>query len=631
MVTRGVDFCVKFHFMKKIILLASVCSLAYTNADAQIPFPVNIHPDWGSKTVAMPKSPLKQQVIFVGGVDDVQTTATYGNPAGTAKAKEWHDFIGFVKDTTEGALGWVVVNHEEISKNDNIGDGGGMTSFKIKRGKDDVIEVMDQTLPDGRKGKFFNVDFVNTVGETGMNCGGISAKHIGRVWTAEEWFRSSNASLGQTRDTADFTISSTDFAFANGKKIKKYQNYNWMVEVDPKKGEAVRKQYNWGRAGWEAGVVMPDEKTVYLFEDGTPGILARFVATTAGDFTKGQLSVYKHDGATSKWINIPQNLDSLMDLNGVAVRRGATMFNRLEWGTEVNGKVYITETGRSNVGTRFSSGDAAFGVISPTLVEGYKRRYMEENGVAFPGSDAAAADSVRNNKFADYYGRVLVFDPSSETITTYIHGGPFNGSSTSDKLPVYPDVHLSNPDGLSSMTVGNKTYLMIQEDMNQRTWNSMPDGFSWERCEMYIVDASIAKPDYTDLQRITASAFDAEITGAIQIDERTILVNSQHPQSSFNTPPYDHSLTYAITGFNGNDTATSVTGVKVQAETFTVYPNPTSRELHINRPMDAAIYDINGKRLRVYRQVTSINVADLAAGTYFIQNEEGETLKFIVQ
>lgn len=612
--------------MKKLILLATISGLAYTNANAQIPFPVNVDQDWQSKTVLMPKSPLKQQVLFVGGVDDVQTTATYGNPAGTAKAKEWHDFIGFVKDTTEGALGWVVVNHEEISSNDKIGDGGGMTSFKIKRTKGDVLEVMDQTLPDGRKGKFFNVDFVNTVGETGMNCGGISAKHIGRVWTAEEWFRSSNSSIMPARDTADFVISGTDFAFANGKSIKKYQNYNWMVEVDPKTGKAIRKQYNWGRAGWEAGVVMDDNKTVYLFEDGTPGIFVKFEATTAGDFTAGKTYVYKHDGVSTKWIEIEQNLDTLMQINAVACRRGATMFNRLEWGTVANGKVYITETGRSNVGTRFQGKG---GVISPTLVEGYKNYYQAKNGSAYGGTDAQAATEVMNNNFPDYYGRVLEFDPATETIRTYIHGGPYYDPSTSQGLPVYPDVHLSNPDGLATMTIGSKDYLMIQEDMNQRSHNSMPDGFAYERCELFIVDASIANPKYSDLQRITASAFDAEITGAIQIDSKTILVNSQHP-GSFNDSPYNHSLTYAITGFDGSDPV-SVVGKEVKAETFSVYPNPTARELHLSKVMDVAIYDINGKRIKVYRQVRTINVADMAAGTYFIRSGEGETLKFIVQ
>lgn len=618
--------------MKKLFLLTAICGAALS-ANAQIPFPVNTTVDWDAKTVTMPVSKLKVQPIFVGGTDTVVTTATYGNAAGKTLAKEWHDFIGIVPDTTGGAIGWVVVNHEMVVKDDMIGDGGGMTCFKIKRTTGDVLEVMEQTLPDGRKGKFFNVDFVNTVGETGMNCGGISAKHIGRVWTAEEWFRTSTASIydngNGVRDTADFTITGTAFSNFNGKTIKKYQNFNWMVEVDPKQGKAIRKQYNWGRAGWEAGVVMPDNKTVYLFEDNTPGILARFVATTAGDFTKGQLSVYKHDGSGSKWINIEQDLDTLIQLNAVAVRRGATMFNRLEWGTYANGKIYITETGRSSVGTRFQNKG---GVINPGLVTAYKTRYQIENGSAFTGTDADAADSVINGVFKDYYGRVLEFDPATDAIRTYLEGGPLGGGSgSSDPKSSYPAKHLSNPDGLTTVTVNGKEYLLIQEDMNQKDWNSMPDGYSATRDEAYLLDVSITNPTISDLQRLTSSANAAEITGGVQLDSKTVLLNSQHPDpsTSVNTAPYNHSLTFAISGLDGTDPVGL--GKEVKMSSFSIYPNPTARELHLSKTMDVAIYNMNGQRMNVYRGVSTIDVSNMAAGTYFIRSAEGETLKFIIE
>jgi secreted PhoX family phosphatase len=581
----------------------------------------------------MPKSQLKSQVIFVGGVDEVQTTATYGNAAGKALAKEWHDYIGFVKDTTDGALGWVVVNHEMTTKNDSVGDGGGMTSFRIKRDKEGKLEVMNSTLPDGRSGKFFNVDFVNTVGETGMNCGGITAN--GRVWTAEEWMQNSNPGIyaggNGFRDTTDWTITNSGLgANFDGKTLKRYQNLNWFVEVDPKTGKAIRKQYNWGRAGWEAGVVMPDNKTVYMFEDGTPGILGRFVATTAGDFTSGQMSVYKHDAPT-KWIDIENNLDTLKVINQVAVRRGATMFVCLEWGALANGKVYFAETGSDNF--NFNSGNSLNGVISPSLVDAYKQRYQFINGVAFAGTDADAADSVRKGKLKDYYGRVVEFDPSTNMVRSYIEGGPYKSSSTSDQLPYYPSKHLSNPDGMGTLTIGGKDYLMIQEDLNGTSYNRMPNGLTGTRCELYLLDASIANPTISDLERLTACAPGAEITGAFQIDSNTVLINSQHPSGS-NTAPYNHSLTYAVYGFmpHTEDTTVGIGEVApVVAKTFTIYPNPVARELHLSKIMDVAIYDMNGRRMKVYRQVNSVDVSDMAAGIYFIRNEEGETLKFIVE
>jgi hypothetical protein len=623
--------------MKAKIYATLACAATFTVAKAQIPFPVNIDTAWSVKTVWMPKSPLKFQNIFVGGQDIVQTNATYNNPAGNTVAKQWHDYIGFVPDNTgSGDIGWAVVNHEMITRDNKIGDGGGMTMFKLRRNSsNDSLMVVEQSLADGRSGKFFNVDFANTVGETGMNCGGITTPQ-GRMWTAEEWMQSSNAGMyagmnldgNGIRDTSDFIIGTTTpagFPGFNGRTLKRYKNFNWMVEINPKTATAVRKQYNWGRAGWEGGVVMSDNKTVYLFEDASPGILAKFVATTADDFNNGQLYVYKHN-SPNFWIPIENNLDTLIELNKVAVRRGATMFNRLEWGQQSNGKIYICETGRDAF--NFNSGNALNGVVSPTLVDGYKTRYQIKNGTPFPGTDAQAADSVRLGKFADYYGRVIEFNPATNTVKSYIEGGPLAAASASQSTASYPSIHLSNPDGIDFMTIGNKTYMIIQEDLNGLTWNRMPGGFTKTTCETYLLDMSIANPTFNDLIRITACSPGAEITGAVMIDNQTMLLNSQHP-SSTNTPPYNNSHTYAITGFSGS--TVGLLKADKNEETFGVYPNPTSRELNLSKTQDIAIYDITGKRIRVIRDAKTIDVSELNSGIYFIQNNEGKIIKFIVE
>lgn len=627
--------------MKKVLLSAlAIVSLGTTHA--QIPFPVSIDTAWSAKTVWLPKSPLTFQTLFVGGVDTVQTTATYGNAAGATLAKQWHDFIGFTKETdpvklAQGDLGWVIINHEMVQKNDKVGDGGGMTSFKLRRLNGNVLEIVPQTLLDGRAGKFFNVDFVNTVGETGMNCGGITADN-GRIWTAEEWMQSSNSAIsGGVRDTTDFIIGTTTpagFPGFNGKSIKKYQNLNWMVEVDPKQGKAIRKQYNWGRAGYEGGVLMADNKTIYLFEDGTPGLLSKFVASNAGDFTSGQLYVHKASDP-SKWIAIENNLDTLLNLRTVAFRRGATMFTRLEWGAlnKTNGKIYITETGNDNPGTAFKSGVSAYGTIAPHLITAYKNRYQALNGTAFPGSDAAASDSVRNGAFKDYYGRVIELEPATGLVNTYIEGGPLHSGSASQNAAAYPAIHLSNPDGLNFGYIGNKTYMVIQEDLNGRTWNRMPaeyQGGNQVVCETFLLDMSIANPTFNNLIRITACAPGAETTGAVFLDSKTMLVNSQHPDGS-NTFPYNNSMTYAISGWDGMATALDDVLKPQNNSSFFVYPNPVSQELNLNKVTDIAIYDMNGKRLNVFRDTQKIDMSHFSAGTYLLLNSDGEKIKVVVE
>lgn len=611
--------------MKKIYL-SLLAITGCVAASAQIQFDPEIDPTYITDEVVVPQSPLIKQHLFIGSVHDVQCNATYGNPAGAYPAKEWHDFIGFTPDETEESLGWITVNHEEITANDNIGDGGGMTSFRVTRDpENDSLIVMNQTLADGRQGKFFAIDFVNTVGNTGMNCGGIESSFDGRIWTAEEWFRSSNTSIVD-RDTSDFTIGTgtangqaapAGFPGFDGETLRKYENYNWMVEVDPREAVAVRKQYNWGRLGWEGGCVLPDNKTVFAGEDATPGWLVKFVADTPGDFTSGDLFVYKHDGGSNKWIEIDNSdLDVMLDVATPAVAGGATMFNRVEWvrySTET-GKVYFTATGRDNPGSRWRDEHAAGAVHNPATV----------------ARAAAQGTHPDSSDYADYYGRIFELDPETDELKVLMEGGPDLAEVTT--LGQYPDVHLSNPDGLGFITVGETHYLLICEDLNGRSYGRVPAEVNNSTCELYLLDLSIANPSYDDLVRIAVVPTGAEVTGATSTpDGKTILLNSQHPSSS-NPFPYNHSLTIALTGWDKlPDAPLSIDRPAIDSDEFTVYPNPTTRMVFFNGVQDIAIYDATGKRIRVERQVSQLDIVDLNSGIYYIQNAEGETKKLIVK
>lgn len=606
--------------MRKLIISAVIGS-ACLSANAQIQFDPTVDANFINDVVIMPKSPLTMQPVFIGGVHKVQTTATYGNAAGEQTAKQWHDFIGVTPDASGESIGWISVNHEMIVQDDKIGDGGGMTTFRIKK-ESDTIVVMDQTLTDGRSGKFFNVDFVNTVGPTGMNCGGISSTADGRIWTAEEWFRSSNSSIDD-RDLDPFVIGTgtannpapAGFPGFNGDTIEKYQNYNWMVEIDPKEAVAVRKQYNWGRQGFEGGAVMPDNKTVYVGSDATPGFLTKFVATTAGDFTDGKTYVYKHDGNPSKWVEIDNSdLDKMLNFSDEAVAAGATMFNRVEWvsADKNSGKVYFTATGRDNPGGRWADEHAAGAVHSA-------------NTMARATAQGTHPDSA---DFEDYYGRIWVLDPSTDEISVLLEGGP--DFSSSPTISNYPDVQLSNPDGINVAELNGHTYLLICEDLNGTSNGRMPAGITNRACELYLLDLSISNPSLSDLKRITTAPYGAEITGAVALpDGKSILVNSQHP-SSDNPYPYNQSLTIAIHGF---DLAPSSLFGEVELEDkgFDVFPNPATREVNLNKVTDVAVYDMTGKRIKLYRDVSKIDVLDYTPGAYFLKNAEGETKKLIIE
>lgn len=649
--------------MKKIYLTSLLLTAGISGALAQFPSSLNL-PKMGTetpKTVVMPKSPLKTQIMFIGGVDMVETNpimskalavgTIYGQPASKQLAKQWHDFTGFTPATAaevqaweakghSNFLGWVSINHEMVIKDDKIGDGGGMTVFAVKRDMlNDSLVIVSQTLKDGRTGKFMSVDFVNTVGETGMNCGGITSSADGRIWTAEEWFRTGNNTGGnglfQTgngiRDTADFTITTKDFVGTDfeGKKIPKFQNLNWMVEVDPREAKAIRKQYNWGRQGFEGGAILSDNRTVFTGEDATPGLFTKFVADVAGDFTKGKTYVYKHDSPT-KWVEIDNmKLDTMLNINSVALKKGVSMYNRLEWVAynKLTGKVYLTETGNDNLTFKGKTG-----VLDNHWVTAYKNFYKQKFKKDFAGTDAAAKDSVMNGKFNDYYGRVLEFDPTTNEMKTLIEGGPYLASATS--AANYPEKHLTNPDGLNVMYINDKAYLLILEDLNGRTFGRVPAEIAADPngsiCEMFLLDLTIANPTLNDLIKIAATPAGAEITGATATpDGKTLFVNSQHPAST-NVYPYNNSLTLAINGWEDAVTANDVP-VFENTNAFQIWPNPTAQEITLNEVTDVAIYNGQGVRMRVYRDVKQINVSDLTSGIYYVSNKKGETLKLVVQ
>ncbi|NJO02721.1 MAG: DUF839 domain-containing protein, partial [Bacteroidia bacterium] len=453
-----------------------------------------------------------------------------------------------------------------VIADDRIGDGGGMTAFKVARDPEtNQLVIIDQTLEDGRKGKFFNVEFVNTVGNTGMNCAGITSLADGRIWTAEEWFRYGIPDLTEVSDSREgsegirnvdfsttFTIPTDGIPGFAGLTIPFIDNLNWMVEIDPRQAAAIRKQYNWGRQGFEGGVVMPDNKTVYLGEDNSPGLFTRFIADEPGDFTKGTLSYYAWDEENERgyWVDYPINsIEEAVAMNAynsaefssadenpsVAINAGgarpwrgenaACMFIRNEWvaADTVTGRVYWAETGNDNFRNSFSlftpRGGSNYVATdaegNPTNFNGKIGRYLLDAArMRFPELNNISNDSLRNwlvagNNFRDAHGRILCYNPATQDVTVFLEGGPYPGDANAgnnqggpDDLLTYPETHFSNPDGLHVMYIGDKRYLVICEDLNGRSFNRVPSGTANSTCDLFLLDMD-KEPKIENLIRIS--------------------------------------------------------------------------------------------------------------------------------
>jgi secreted PhoX family phosphatase len=229
----------------------------------------------------------------------------------------------------------------------------------------------------------------------------------------------------------------------------------------------------------------------------------------------------------------------------------------------------------------------------------------------------------------DYYGRVLEFDVNTNEIKPYIEGGPFVEGQPS--IGDYPETHLTNPDGLGFIKIGEKSYMIIMEDINGASFGRLPLNTPRAICELFLLDMTIDNPGIDDLIRIAVTPFGSEVTGAcVTSDQKTLLFNVQHPDAS-NPFPFNNSLTVALTGWDKAETAGLLQPVKTGNEVFGIYPNPASRVLYLNEVSDVAIYNAQGQRISVYRDVKSIDIAHFTPGVYFVRNAEGITKKLIVE
>jgi len=104
--------------------------------------------------------------------------------------------------------------------------------------------------------------------------------------------------------------------------------------VDADGTAATVKHPAMGRMSHELGRVMPDQRTVYLSDDNSYGMLAMFVADRAGDLSAGQLYAARWDqdakgtGATLRWVPLGHATDTEV---GAAISEGigfADLFDR---------------------------------------------------------------------------------------------------------------------------------------------------------------------------------------------------------------------------------------------------------------------------------------------------------------
>ncbi|MCI4661827.1 MAG: DUF839 domain-containing protein [Neomegalonema sp.] len=181
------------------------------------------------------------------------------------------DFNGFIP--TGENEGFLFTNWENTP--------GGMSRAKLSRAADGTWSVAE--------GSVSMVDF-SAVNGTWINCFGTVSPWNTPLSSEELYFDDTaewnNVEYKEHEDVA--ALASHLGQFPNP------YDYGYIIEMKNPTGD-VRpvKHFSMGRFSHENSVVMPDNKTVYLSDDGTGVVFFKFVADKAGDLSAGTLFAAK--------------------------------------------------------------------------------------------------------------------------------------------------------------------------------------------------------------------------------------------------------------------------------------------------------------------------------------------------
>ncbi len=188
---------------------------------------------------------------------------------------------------------------------------------------------------------------------------------------------------------------------ADAKALVNPYDYGWLVEIKVNGSGTtdVTKHYAAGRSSKELGYVMPDNRTVYVNDDGANTTVAMFVADTSGDLSAGTLYA-------AKWIQLADN-----------VKGGSA---RLEWvnlGHAVNAQVKAAIDAGKTFSDFFDYLPSATTTPADCVAAGYKTVNKGHDGLATDyeclkikdGADEAVISRLETRRYAALKGATTEF------------------------------------------------------------------------------------------------------------------------------------------------------------------------------------------------------------------------------
>ena len=270
---------------------------------------------------------------------------------------------------------------------------GGMSRVKVMRDTDGKwtadLDASDM------------VDF-SSVNGTWVNCFGTTSPW-GTPLTSEELYFD---------DTIDW--NNPEYKYIEDTKLLadylgKYPNpydYGYIIELmDPTGDVKPVKMHAMGRYSHENSVVMPDNKTVYLSDDGTGVVFFKFIADKAGDLSAGTLYAAK------------------MTQKGEAQAEAADVSFGIEWvelahGTNAEVAGWIREYDGITMADH-KAGETNY--ISDAEVEAWAKGEAKDNRVAFLESRRAAVAKGATGEFRKMEGVNINYAGAKDGSVPYMY------------------------------------------------------------------------------------------------------------------------------------------------------------------------------------------------------------------
>ncbi|WP_319381033.1 alkaline phosphatase PhoX [Thiomicrorhabdus sp.] len=333
------------------------------------------------------------------------------------------------------------------------------------------------------------VDFSSVKG-TWVNCFGTLSPW-GNPLTSEELY------FDNTKDWhGNSQIEDLD-AYLGATESPNPYRYGYIVEItNPTATPTPVKRFALGRFSHENSVVMPDNKTVYLSDDGGNTVFFKFVADSEGDLSAGTLYAAKvtQDAASSsseagfgvEWIELAHGTEADIEAK-IATFDGKTAADADRYVTDEQVAAAATDSDASNdwiafVETRkFAAAKGAsaefnkmegvnihYDRVKSLMAEGKDAfAYMAMSDVSGGMSDGSGDIQLEANRCGVVYQMKLAADYNIDRMEPAIIGGPYNASAGANKCHVDS---VSNPDNLVVLADGR---VIVGEDTSKHENNMM--------------------------------------------------------------------------------------------------------------------------------------------------------------